>query len=421
MTTDPALAAPVFGENPILSDLLRMAAQLQASYRPPRRSGIIRECATWLTVQIEEAQGLEVVLDCLEAATAAEVWHGNSTTFSAQASLAIARAAAFAEGMGMTPDELRVLILHKAFWGDDGRQYGRPQYPCVEHPYTSGDFHKSRASLPTRLVKDQTQFRETNELRLIMAMKGLSPFDQGLSFMDRLLLVMLSHRQVPPAFSFKHLWLVRPDDAEELACAMQWLDELSDETLPRSDGREIMGRAVSMFVEVVAFCDRAGIENARVILGHIRAMRTSVGAVLPLRLLVGLASRVGTQVGMVLEDRGVLEFEMPVAIDIFMEVILRRGQHSLSESDIDQLLAFARLAADVFVLGKYILDQQYKTVTIAEYLAAHPRASAERLADEINSTRGIRRLEDSRFRDLKRQFGSVVFWKARRGGYGFAS
>lgn len=117
-----------------------------------------------------------------------------------------------------------------------------------------------------------------------------------------------------------------------------------------------------------------------------------------------------------------LDEQVVSAYDTIADVVVNYGQNNLTDEQKANLLTFIKIASDTFVIGKYIRDTDFKTKTIGEFLSEHPEMSAQRLESILNEEKSPSPEDpDNPVRDLRKEFGSVVYWKAKQAGFGTMS
>jgi len=421
------MTLPELKENPILR-----ALTLQPKISAIKRGKFVSSTVLprhymfdiwWLRQQIEEATEVETILDCLEAATAQEVFVSRSELFAEIIARAIERVDEFVRKTGISSARFIELIRNRMFWGRDGEIYGRPQYGPSYETEISSNWHVGRMTDFLRILRERSSLNDSVEIGIAAAISDFQSGNRRFEPEDADFLTEFIEQNGLISFRLYHLWGVSVGKESELEFVLSELEALETQAITSKKGRELLNQGFAMFEYVIKYCATTlNIDNAKSIVKRFDESyaRRRVGITVP--SLINLASRIcddSAPSGLV--DGSRLAIELPLAMDIIIDVILNRGQNNLSDEQRLNISTFVKLAADVFVLGQYFNDKRFSGKTISEYLESRPGISAERLADEINSNYGGREKLDSRYKNLRGKFGSVVYWKLNRRGYGYYS
>jgi hypothetical protein len=222
----------------------------------------------------------------------------------------------------------------------------------------------------------------------------------------------------PTSFTLTQLKYVRIDNPRELEFAIDGLSAIAEGAMPIQRGIPLITNAVSMIDNLLAYCAATlKIPNAVRIRSLIEDYYARTRSPLQILTLVNLARGLQAQMGASTLPGEFVDTLLPSAVEVIMEAILNRGQNSLTLAQRQILMGYARLACDVFVLGRYV--QALPTnpaLTVGEFLEHNPDLSAERLNDIFNPTGRPHTIGSAA--GFRRRLSSEASWDLWLAGYG---
>lgn len=428
-----------FHENEVLEKVLSWEQEVTYGTYDNRGRKISRGSARdirkvtheYLFNEFSRAETTDQLFDLYEAVTAYEL--NRSYSYPGEIRKLIrpvfAKLVMTAEQEQIPVEELFKRIDAVGYRSEMDQHLGRPQYTQNHRtdPYWDQDkqgYHQLHKASVSSLLGSMSDLDTTNESQLeLAALKhraGLEDYDYA-TLLNIIARDRYKDAEQADLKDIIALDVINPADVE---LGIQILDDMDIESMKKRDGIKVMDVALRKMVELVKFCAEVkGIDNAKKLLPVVKPNRIETQQVFHFGDLISQANAFRKQLKKdTLGNRGdELEESVPQAFDTLMDIIINYGQNELTAEEREELELAAAFVGDIFTLGVYLKTANKKEVTIGDFISSNPKMSAERLADKLNPHRSKSDPNAQPLGDLRRQFGSVVYWRSKQAGYGAIS
>ncbi len=405
---------------------------------------------TWLQDRLEEEEDYSGVLDILEASTAEEVYfeakQGRSTSdLQTIREGALDKIFDIAQSQDLDPKEVLAQIQLRTFRSEADRDdVVRPKYPDYQgnryYPdaqywgfrrirMASDEYHSNHKSQIIVYLKSKlsTEHLTADNLKMTAALQRHDEGTEELDIPTRVYFEYEKERMGEIEVSLRNILKANPGNPEELEVAMKAIESLKQGDIRSREAIEWFDGDLTMIQNFIAHCDSLGIHNAHLIATMFeqanaqkldkRARQLSVQGIVD--TANGLRKQLGEEA--ITNTGNDFEVQLPEAVDTLTDVILNYGQNNLTDEEKELLITYTKMACDVFIVGKFLRDDRYKDKTISEYLEENPNLSAARPEASLKPDQSSQPEARRGAQGLRQEFGSVVYWRARRPGFGVVS